>query len=576
MNTIIAYRHRERIAPLLKMALWIGMVAIFLGLGFVAPTTEASVRNSTIPPLLTVLVGPVSAISETNWEVAGVDVQITEKTRINERIHPAQPTRWARVEGVPNGSGGLVAYRIKVLPPLPFVKIVGTLDTLEDDSLAVSGILVSRTDATLIVGPVTVGARVEVKARMDVQNRIALHVHPMGRPNDDDDDDDDDGEVPDANKVELIGLVIDPPTDGLVGPWQISTIVVSVTETTEVKQPVGAPILGAWVKVEGSATGDGGILAHEMKTIETRQFHKLEGVLDALSDAEITVSGIVIALDPSVKIEGTPNPGRRVEVHARLDAETQTLYAVRIEIDGDNNGDDGQRHHIGGHIRGLPEQGLVGEWQINNRKVTVTEATVIDEHKGMAEIGAVVRAEVLKTENGPWVALEIVVLRSEDDDDDEEEDNEYVEFEGAIDDLPDNGTLLGNWMVDGRRVAVSERTVIKGNPAQIVLHALVEVEGYERADGVIEARKIKPIREDDGGGDDHMEFEGEIEELPRQGLIGIWRVAGRDVKVTPQTEIKGNVAVGVNVEVEGRQHQQGLVSAEKIEVLDDDDDDDDN
>jgi hypothetical protein len=555
MNTITTYPHRREGARLLKIVFWIGMVALFLLLGRVAPVADASVRGSTLPPMLTVLVGPINDIGDTIWVVAGVEVEITDDTRINERMNSAHSERWARVEGVPNGNGGLVAERIKVLPPLPFIRIVGVLDSLSGESLLVSGILVGRDDSTLIVGAVTQGARVGVKASFDGEDLLALQVHPMGAPQDDDDD----AEIPDADKLELIGQVIEGPDGGVIGPWDISTIPVSVTDNTEIKQPFGALIPGDWVKIEGQATGDGGILALEMKTTETRDYHKLEGVLDELSDSEVVVNGIRIALDPNVQIEGTPTVGQRVEIRARLDNET--LYAIHIE--GEKAENQGDRRQFVSAIRALPAEGDTGEWQIGNYTVEVTEATVIDQHKGSIQVGAQVRVEVLKTGEDLWVALSIVVLNSGNSG-----HKHFVEFKGTVTSLPED-SLRGDWTVSERTVLVTERTVIKGNASQIEAGVTVEIKGYERADGVIEAQKIEIESEGDKG--DRVEFEGEIQQLPPQDLKGIWVVAGREVKVTPQTRVEGDVAVGVTVKVEGRQSKQGPVHAEKIEVIDHDD-----
>lgn len=552
MNTITTYPHHREGARLLKVAFWIGIVALFLLLSRVAPAAEAAVRGSTIPPLPTVLVGPIIATSDSEWVVAGVTVEITEGTRINERMNSAQPTRWARVEGVPNGSGGLIATRIKVLPPHPFIQIQGKLDELSATSLLVSGISVSRTDSTLIAGAVTQGARVGVKAYLDGDTLIALQIHPMGAPQDDDDD----AEIPDADMIELIGQVMDRPDESVAGPWKISAILVSVTEATEIKEQVGAPIPGAWVKIEGRATGGGGLLALEMKTTETREYHKLEGVLDALSSSEIIVSGITIALDPAVQIEGAPAVGQRVEVRARLDGED--LYATHVKTRKAAD-QEGKSRHITGSIRVLPEvDGYIGEWQIGGHKVTVTDVTVIDQHKGSIQVGAQVRAEVLKTD-GPLTALSIVVLNSGNN-----PHKHFIELKGAVESLP-AGTLRGDWTVSGRTVVVTNRTAIKGNSSQIKVGVTVEIKGYERVDGVIEAQKIEIASE--GEQDERVEFEGEVEQLPQQGLKGTWIVAERVVIVTPQTTVEGKVAVGVTVKVEGRQQKQGPVRAEKIKVI---------
>ncbi|MBM4275092.1 MAG: hypothetical protein FJ134_11615 [Deltaproteobacteria bacterium] len=51
------------------------------------------------------------------------------------------------------------------------------------------------------------------------------------------------------------------------------------------------------------------------------------------------------------------------------------------------------------------------------------------------------------------------------------------------------------------------------------------------------------------------EFFGAVEQLPQTGYIGVWVIAGKEVHVTPQTELDfrgGPVAVGTVVKVEGK------------------------
>jgi subtilisin family serine protease len=75
-----------------------------------------------------------------------------------------------------------------------------------------------------------------------------------------------------------------------------------------------------------------------------------------------------------------------------------------------------------------------------------------------------------------------------------------------------------------------------------------------------------------GGGDSSStEFTSTVEALPGSGLIGEWRVGGRIVHVSGNTEIdqsKGAVAVGRLVEVKGTARPDGSVDANKIKVED--------
>ena len=75
---------------------------------------------------------------------------------------------------------------------------------------------------------------------------------------------------------------------------------------------------------------------------------------------------------------------------------------------------------------------------------------------------------------------------------------------------------------------------------------------------------------------DEIEFKGVVEALPATGPVGAWRVGGRDVWVTEQTEIDREgraLAPGLRVEVEGVTRSDGWIVAEEIEVKRADDDD---
>ncbi|MBI1293548.1 hypothetical protein GC175_01150 [bacterium] len=501
MNTPLNMKPRtQRGVPVTwwKLAVWLGIaVAVLMAARFAPDTASATVQQSTVPTspeLLTILTGPIDSMNATQWIVAGVSVTVGQETRLNERQQSAGENTWARVEGYPDDAGGLIAVRVKVLPQQPFVRIEGPLQGLEETSLTVSGIVLGRTTTTLVVGSPVVGDRVKVTAAVQTDNTLlALQVRRVGLPGEDDDDDDD---VNEAGKIELTGVVIERPENTVVGAWNISGIVVTVNEQTEVRSRVASLIVGAWVKVEGSADGSGGILADELKATDTRRDHKLEGVLDSLSEDEVVISGITLGVADDVKLEDDPTVGEPVEVKARYDETEERLIAYKIEGEDDDDDDHGSSatRHIAGEIKQLPADGLLGEWKVGRKTIVVGAATVIDEHKGLAEEGAQVRVEVLKSHTQPYTAVKVVVLNSahkdDDDGDDDGEQHRYIEFEGEISGLPAEG-LLGEWQVGDKTVIVTEKTQIKGDRDDIALDVKVKVEGYQVEDGKVLARKIK-------------------------------------------------------------------------------------
>lgn len=146
--------------------------------------------------------------------------------------------------------------------------------------------------------------------------------------------------------------------------------------------------------------------------------------------------------------------------------------------------------------------------------------------------------------------------------------SEDFTFTGTIQKLPSNG-LLGDWTVGDRIVRVSSSTKIEQERALATVGATVEVEGTPNSDGSVAAKEIKVLSGPGSGGGAYIKFYGTVESLPpaASGLIGVWKVSGRTVHVTPNTNIKqekGPITVGAMVEVEGRQQGDGSVTASEV------------
>ena len=538
--------------------------AAILFVGYTATTLEASPAQSTVPPiaLKTRLTGPIDSTSPTEWVVAGITVHITDDTRIDERARQSTiPGGWARVIGEGDGQGGLIAARIKILPPKPFVGLRGPLDELTDTAVVVDGISVARTVTTRVLGDPQPGDRVDIRAAIQTDGSLlALRVKKLGLP-----DDFDDGQ---RDRTELKG-VVQEMTDG-PGVWMVSGVPVTVTDTTQIKHRVGPIMVGSWVEVEGRGDGNGGLTAREIKSIPMHRHHKLEGPLTELTDTTVVVDGIPVDLSPDVRIKGDPQPGQKVEVKAILQPDG-TMLAFEVERKGHDE-DDRPGHEVkfSGIIESMPASGFEGVWVISGHEVNVVDGlTEIDEHKGPAEVGARVKVEAIREPDGTLTALEIEVKKDGDTDEDDH-GRDYVEFKGAVESLPAGG-LVGTWVVDGRTVEVTAHTRIEQKNGPITVGTVVEVEGWKLEGGAIQARKIKS--EDEGNGDDEdhgdkVEFKGHIVSFP-DGLIGEWVIDDETVIATESTMFKekdGPFEVGALVQVKGIRRGDGTVQAFSIKT----------
>ncbi|MEP7343506.1 MAG: DUF5666 domain-containing protein [Acidobacteriota bacterium] len=146
--------------------------------------------------------------------------------------------------------------------------------------------------------------------------------------------------------------------------------------------------------------------------------------------------------------------------------------------------------------------------------------------------------------------------------------DDRAELVGTITTLPATQGWIGDWVVGRTKVKVTDATKIDQTRAKVAVGALVEVKGTKQNDGSILATEISVKLNAFPGLP--ISFTGKIDELPSSpSRAGDWKVSGRIVHVSATTKIdqsKGQVAVGVPVEVDGLIQLDGSVNATEIEV----------
>ncbi len=144
-----------------------------------------------------------------------------------------------------------------------------------------------------------------------------------------------------------------------------------------------------------------------------------------------------------------------------------------------------------------------------------------------------------------------------------------TQLTGIVESMP-SGRLIGDWVVNGVTVHVTDATEIDQEDATIALGSTVDVEGTLLADGSIDAQSIQGIESSDDDSFGNVEFTGTVESMPADGFIGDWVVSGTTVHVTDVTEIDGEdgvmPTVGSVVEVKGLGESDGSVTAESIDL----------
>lgn len=267
------------------------------------------------------------------------------------------------------------------------------------------------------------------------------------------------------------------------------------------------------------------------------------GVIDSIAPDQWSVAGQALVITPRtiIRSAGVPQPGMWAEVLAVRDGETLTARRIIVAL---------PEMRLRGQISFIPE-GRIGEWIIGGQPFQVSDATMISDRGGPVVVGA--WAQVAAREQGGDLAAQRIHAI---------DPLTAVEVMGAIQALGANA-----WTVSGIDLAVDGETLIDGEP-QVGLLAMAAAE--LQADNSLLALRIRVLWQERGGPQPPVTQTGVIEQMPPNGLVGRWIVAGTNVVVSRNTLINqgaGAAVVGAEVQVTGRQADSSAVVAREIVVL---------
>lgn len=365
-----------------------------------------------------------------------------------------------------------------------------------------------------------------------------------------------------AGQTELTGPVQIRPA-ATAGDWTVAGITVTVNNATIVEERVGPALVGAWVKVEGTASA-GAITAQRIKVMPAQANVKLEGTLDALTATSATVDSIPVGVVTTTLLVGNPTVGQPVEVKAAIQADG-SLQALRVAGQTPDNGGNGgdpitppdlgnTQTELRGVVQSLPAAGAVGVWQVSGIAVTVAATTEVNVNAGPVLVGAWVTVEGVGDGSGGLNARGVKVVAT----------GTLHRLEGILSQL--TGTTVA---VDGIAVDRDSATVVNGTPT---VGQRVEVLAQLQAGGTLLATRIDAGQQGDPSPnpDGTLEFVGTVESLPASGLLGQWVVSGQTLTVAATTEVdqsKGSVVVGAQVKVHAIQGIDNSLTAVEIKVL---------
>ncbi len=141
-----------------------------------------------------------------------------------------------------------------------------------------------------------------------------------------------------------------------------------------------------------------------------------------------------------------------------------------------------------------------------------------------------------------------------------------AKFYGVVESLPDNG-YEGIWIIDGRKVVVTNQTYVEEEYGKAATGAYVEVKGSYSGD-TFRAYKIEVKRGGNYAPPSSSKFYGVVDWMPEDGKEGVWIISGKAVKVNRHTRIKeehGRLSAGTTVEVKGNPSGEIFIATE-IEV----------
>ncbi|MFW6135915.1 MAG: DUF5666 domain-containing protein [Chloroflexota bacterium] len=246
------------------------------------------------------------------------------------------------------------------------------------------------------------------------------------------------------------------------------------------------------------------------------------------------------------------------------------LGGHRIGYDDDEDGDE-KEVEFTGTVEAVNDD---GSYVIDGWSVHTDHNTEFDPHKDAIVKGAIVEVEAYRKPGGTLLAIEIE-LEDDDFDDDMDDDDDYddeeVEFTGMVEAISDDGS----YVIDGWTVYTDHNTEFDPHKDAIVEGAIVEVEAYRHADGILLAIEIELEHDYDADDYDEVEFTGMVEAVYDDGsyLIDGWTVhTDHNTEFDPH---KDAIVKGATVEVEAYRQEDGSLLAVEIELEEDDDYDDD-
>ncbi|NOZ71780.1 MAG: hypothetical protein GXP38_07680, partial [Chloroflexi bacterium] len=335
--------------------------------------------------------GQITAQTEITWTIGNREVVVDARTQLDEREGSLTLGAWAEVKALQQSDGSLWAEEIQSRKPeninQPEWTWEGVISSMMPMTWTVGSQVVFVNANTLIdtrEGPAQVGATAEVTAlQQNDGSLLATRIHIYN-------------DIPDSTKVEFRGAItaISPTS------WTIGGEVLTIDAGTKFSHLDQAE-LGALAEVKAQRQADGSYLALRIEIVGPTSNMAVNvewsGLLNDFSATEWTVDHVSVQINDQTVIEGTPQVGATVEVHALMQGDG-SLLATQLSV---NNS------AANVELKGTIESIGTTLWQIAGQTVMIDGRTAFDESNGPIMVGAQVEVHALLQADGSLVALRI-------------------------------------------------------------------------------------------------------------------------------------------------------------------------
>jgi cytochrome c-type biogenesis protein CcmE/acylphosphatase len=338
---------------------------------------------------------------------------------------------------------------------------------------------------------------------------------------------------------------------------------------------------GIQVVISGALNAENQLVAHLVRFKQATKL-KLEGLVSEVDedDNEIELMGTTVTVNEFTQFIDVSkakvrrfrlddiNAGDKLVVKASKVADDVIARQVkRFKVAADVSADEFV-NKLEGEASAISEMGFT----VEGIRIETSELTKFEADNGDALLqaeffellveGDEVEVKAVQQEDGTFLAIKVEI-----DNDNDAEEERYIDLEGVIDSF----MSLTEFSVNGHAVTTQLNTRYAGfNPEQLAVGVAVEVKGELNQENVIVARKIELDSEDDSD-EREADIEGKISEFTSAQSFKI----GDQVIVTnEQTEFKhgtaADLALDVEIEVEGEINNDGALVAKKVEFAEQD------